>query len=378
MLRKIAFLFFLWTAAACIAACGRTSIAAQTPSGATTLKPASQSLLPNLLVEAEGGVVLRRIGWSGFLPVGFGTAVKPGDMLRVGAGGKATVFCGDEVLWEESPKSLPSDGIEHGVPCQSGRTPRPWPDVFALRGETDNQLPYIIYPRNSALLNERPRLRWHILKGAGSYTVSLTSDDGESRAAILTSGSSLDWPAEWPPLKPVASYVLIVEGGNRRSDEDNRNHAGLGFWLLSAGEAATVRDQEARIRSRPVDPAAADLLIAELYLEHGLRAEAVSLLEKQSTANGASAIWFELGQAFLESGLGLEARDAMERAATGSHTSRDSDLEAGSLVGLGLAARLLNEETSAQGYFESALALYRQIGDTESVDLVNTMLKNSP
>ena len=74
----------------------------------------SPPMLPNVLVKAEGDVWLRRSGWSDFLPVGFGAPVSPGDMLRVGEGSEAIVFCGDESTWSDGPASMKADGLEHG------------------------------------------------------------------------------------------------------------------------------------------------------------------------------------------------------------------------------------------------------------------------
>ena len=47
----------------------------------------------NLLVAVEGEVQLKRDGWSGYVPVGFGTIIQYDDLLQVD--GTATVVCGD-------------------------------------------------------------------------------------------------------------------------------------------------------------------------------------------------------------------------------------------------------------------------------------------
>ncbi len=131
-------------------ACGPTSAPAPTSIPAASPGPASPPSLPNLLVQAEGEVWLHRVGWNDFLSVGFGVAVEPGDLLRVAEGSTVAVFCGDEALWEASPKPLSADGAEHGIPCQAGRPPRPWSDVSALRGERNSHIPYVLYPRDEA------------------------------------------------------------------------------------------------------------------------------------------------------------------------------------------------------------------------------------
>ena len=340
------------------------------------VEPAGSPVLPNLLVEAQGEVWLRRVGWSEFLPAGFGIAVQPGDLLRVPGGSVASVFCGDETLWEVGPKALPDDGLEHTAPCQTGRPPRPWSDVAALRGEQGEQIPYVVLPRGTALLSDRPSLRWNALSGVDSYTVNLIGDDGQERPPVAASGGELAWPADWPPLEPRATYVLIVEGGGATSDEGNEQHAGLGFWLLDAADAEQVRELESRLRSQPLGPAAADLLVAELYLGHDLRAEAIQMLEGLTTSDGSASVWLALGKAYLEAGLTAEARGALDRAAAAASETGQQQVEAAARVGLGLAARLEDDAATAESHLQAARALYEQIGDQDGLAQVDQLLSD--
>ena len=378
---KIASLGLLLLLSGLVVACGATPTPASEPAapGMTEtipIEPAGSPVLPNLLVEAQGEVWLRRVGWSEFLPAGFGIAVQPGDLLRVPGGSVASVFCGDETLWEVGPKALPDDGLEHTAPCQTGRPPRPWSDVAALRGEQGEQIPYVVLPRGTALLSDRPSLRWNALSGVDSYTVNLIGDDGQERPPVAASGGELAWPADWPPLEPRATYVLIVEGGGATSDEGNEQHAGLGFWLLDAADAEQVRELESRLRSQPLDPAAADLLVAELYLGHDLRAEAIQMLEVLTTSDGSASVWLALGKAYLEAGLTAEARGALDRATATASETGQQQVEAAARVGLGLAARLEDDAATAESHLQAARALYEQIGDQDGLAQVDQLLSD--
>jgi hypothetical protein len=341
-----------------------------TPSTEGTAAP----VLPNLLVQAEGEVWLRRAGWIDFLPAGFGVAVGPGDLLRVAEGGSAAVFCGDESKWEMGPASLAADGLEHGVPCQAGRPPRPWADVAALRGEEDHLIPYVLRPRNTALLNTQPALSWHSLPDVNTYALTLISDDGQDRAPVQATGGELNWPEDWPPLESHATYVLVVEGDGRHSDETSASHAGLGFWLLPSEEAESVQALEARLRAQSLSPTAAGMLVAELYLDHGLRAEAAELLEALADDDGTPAVWLALGQVYLETGLAIEAQASFEQALKGAQMAGELEAEAASQVGLGLAARLLNDQEAAGEHLQAARALYEQIGHRDGLDQVDQLL----
>lgn len=380
-MRKRASLGLLLLLCGLVVACGGTPTPAPGPVApelvaTVPVEPGGPAVLPNLLVEIEGDVWLRRVGWSEFLPAGFGIAVQPGDLLRIPEGSVVSVFCGDETLWEAGPKTLPDDNLEHTAPCQTGRPPRPWSDVAALRGEQDAQIPHVVRPRNTALLSDRPQLLWHPLPGVDSYTVTLISDDGQDRPPVAASGGELEWPTDWLPLEPRATYVLVVEGDGVRSDEGNEAHAGLGFWLLSAADAEEVRTLESRLRAQPLSPTAADLLVAELYLGHDLRAEATQLLEALTTSDGAASVWLALGQATLEAGLTSEALAALEQAEAAAKVSGQQDIEAAARVGLGLVARLQDDGATAETHLQAARALYEQIGDRDGLEQVDRLLSD--
>ncbi len=373
-MRKMALtgLFLLVTCLA--AACGATPTPAHEAIATAPPRAGGPSLLPNLLVEAEGDVWLRRIGWNEFLPASFGTAVQPGDLLRVPEGSLASVFCGDETLWDAGPRTLPDDGLEHTAPCQTGRPPRPWSDVAALRGEQDDQIPYVVHPRNTALMSHRPRLRWHPLPGVDSYTVALISDDGRDRPPVEVGDDQAAWPVDWPPLEADATYVLVVEGGGARSDRGNEQHAGLGFWLLSDAEAEVVGALESRLRARPISSTATALLVAELYLSHELRAEATELLEDLATSSRAASVWLALGQTYLEAGLTSEAGSALDQAIAAAQGTGQQEIEAAARVGLALVARTQDDATTAEAHLSAARLLYEQIGDQDGLEQVDQLL----
>ena len=93
-----------------VVACGATPTPAPEPvapeptaSATAPAEPAGPAVLPNLLVETEGDVWLRRVGWSEFVQAGFGITGQPGDLLRLPEGSVASVLCGDVTLGEEGP-----------------------------------------------------------------------------------------------------------------------------------------------------------------------------------------------------------------------------------------------------------------------------------
>jgi hypothetical protein len=329
--------------------------------------------LPNLLVEVQGDVWLRRAGWGEFVPAGFGIAVFPGDLLRVDAGSVASVFCGDEASWEGGPEALSDDGMEHGIPCRAGRPPRPWTDVAALRAEGDGSHPYIVQPRNTALLNDRPQIRWHEIDTEATYIITIIAEDGKERSSFEATGGASDWPSDWPPLEVNATYLLRISPKGK-SSQDESTSAGQGFWLLDTDEAEEVREREGRLRAQSLPVTAIDLVVAELYLSHGMRSEAISLLEGVVRRDGTPAVYISLGCVYLEVGVALEAKESFDQALIAAQASGELEAEAEAHVGLGLSIRLLGDESDALQQFESARDLYEKIGARESVEEINQLL----
>jgi len=329
--------------------------------------------LPNLLVEVQGDVWLRRAGWGEFVPAGFGVAVFPGDLLRVDAGSVASVFCGDEASWEGGPEALSDDGMEHGIPCRAGRPPRPWTDVAALRAEGDGSHPYIVQPRNTALLNDRPQIRWHEIDTEATYVITIIAEDGKERSSLEAIGGASDWPSDWPPLEVNATYLLRISPKGK-SSQDESTSAGQGFWLLDIDEAEEVREQEGRLRAQSLPETAIDLVVAELYLNYGMRSEAISLLERLVHRDGTPAVYLSLGYVYLEVGVALEAKGSFDQALIAAQVSGELEAEAEAHVGLGLSIRLLGDESDALQQFESARELYEKIGARESVEEINQLL----
>lgn len=329
--------------------------------------------LPNLLVEVQGDVWLRRAGWGEFVPAGFGIAVFPGDLLRVDVGSVASLFCGDEASWGGGPETLGGDGMEHGIPCQAGRPPRPWTDVAALRAEGDGSLPYIVQPRNTALLNDRPQIHWHEIDTEATYIITIIAEDGEERPSFEATGGASDWPSDWPPLEVDATYLLRVSTKGKSHQEES-TPAGQGFWLLDTNESEEVQEQEERLRAQSLPATAIDLVVAELYLNHGMRSEAIGLLERVVQRDGTPAVYLSLSRVYLEVGVALEAKAFFDQALIAAQASGELEAEAEALVGLGLSIRLLGDDSDALQHFERAKELYEKIGAKESIEEINQLV----
>ncbi len=357
---------------ACVVTACSAKVETPTPSDADSEPSSAEALvLPNVLVEVDGSVALRRIGWSDFLPADFGTFLRPGDMLRVAQSGQAMVFCGDELSWDEGPKELLGDGQEHGVPCETGRPPRPWPDVAALRGVEDTKASYVIRPRNTALLNDRPFLVLHSGNDGGETlrVISILSDDSQEREPIESADESIPWPESWPAIKPGGTYVLLI--GDESADPGET--LGRGFWLIDAAQTEAVRSRAAKLKELGLSDAGLDLLLAELYRSYGLNAEAIQLLEPLTGIVPSPNIWLSLGRIYMETGLPQEAFLAYTEALELAELSGDL-LSAGEAhIGLALVARLQDDDAGFNTHVEAARELLEQVGSTELLQELERM-----
>jgi len=328
--------------------------------------------LPNLIIQVEGDAHIRRTGWSDFLPLAFGATVKPGDLIRV-ENGSLVIFCGAEDTLDDGPITLEASDQEQGIPCKTGLPPRPWEDVAHIRGAGDLDIPYIISPRNTALLSTTPTLRWNPVPGSDSYSVSIMDELGKPRPEIESSETEIDWPSEWQPLAQDSTYILQVKTGSVSSMDQNT--AGTGFWLLPSPEANQVAQHADRIRSLTIDESTTNFLIAKLYGNHGLYAEAVQLLEQTAAQRQEASIWLELSKAYLEMGLSDQAEETLEKALDLSQEKGQTDIEANALLGMGYTAQKSGDEAMAIDYWQQASTVFKEIGDMQSLALVNELLE---
>lgn len=309
-----------------------------------------------------------------FIPIGFGARLLADDLLNI-SGGSAAVFCGDESQWDASPKTLQS-GTNRSIPCLQGRTATPAPDIARLRtrGEPDDRpdnLPYVLSPRTGFVLSDRPTLRWHMVSGTTTVTITLESTDGLARAAKVVSGTELAYPDDWPPLqRNGADYRLLVQPTTGLSAIVSS--PGSGFTALDSERAARVQALAERLKTRVTNDAAQALLLAELYLHHDerypLRSEAAELLRNVPDGEKIRAIQQLLGEVYLQMGLFAEAQQSLEQALALATEAGEAEFEADALLHLGAAACLRSNQEEAIKHWQTAQAKYAALALTAKAE----------
>jgi tetratricopeptide (TPR) repeat protein len=144
--------------------------------------------------------------------------------------------------------------------------------------------------------------------------------------------------------------------------------------MLPDKEVGGVRQQEKHLQATNLGSQAKDLLTAELYMRHKLRLEAAQLYQSLADSSGSPAIWLALGRAYLEMGIPEQAHLAFAQALAFAQDTGEREVEAATLVGSGLASRLLNDDAAAEEALQGAKNVYTQIGDRQGVEEAERLL----
>jgi hypothetical protein len=326
----------------------------------------------NLLVATEGEVLLKRAKWSDYHPTAFGAALERGDLLRLADGAQAKVLCDNLTLWPV-PGGAPS-GVNSGCP----QPPEPGlmragVKMGSTRG-VDPWVPYVISPRATTLLNDKPVLRWNDT-GADSYTVQVRGGDLNWLQEDVTQ-TELVYPRE-PVLEPGTFYLLVVEDSEGKSSQDE-GLRGLGFSLLEEAEAERIHADENRIAELGLSSEAEAFAIAQLYAGNGLIAEAIDILEGLvEEGSQQAAVHQALADLYASIGLNLQAEPRYLEAIQMAEAEGNVESQAAIKASLGEVYVKLNNMDEAVSWLTEAGSGYEMLGDTGRADEIAEYLEDS-
>jgi hypothetical protein len=312
----------------------------------------------HLVVAVEGGLSVKRLGWSDYAPALFGMALRNGDLLRLDSGAQATVACADLTIAKAT-------GGVASVPCKVKKPLLVYGGglIVPTRAEPPAGIPMVLSPRKTKVLDAHPTLRWSAVAGA-SYNVSVRGS-GLNWSATVAGKSELVYPNDAPALAPGGSYKVVVQGGGRSSDEETE--AGLGFTVLKADEAQVVRDAEARVRGLGLGDSATRLLIANLYASQGLNAEAIAALEGLTATGMEPAPMRMLGDLYVRVSLNRPAEQAYLQALDLSQKINDIEGQAAAQSALGSIYESFGNKPEAVQRTQKAIEWYQKLGDSKTV-----------
>ena len=348
---------------ATILGCGSPS---STPAAFTPRQAANNTVHASILVGPDDVAYIKREGWAEYQSIGFGTLIYATDLIKTK--GKITLLCADLQTVMQF-----SDSGRNPCPLPAGESFLSYDQMHfssASRGAPQPDTPYVVYPRNTTILESRPIFQWHYT-GAASYAAELW----EGAAMIWNQdnivGTTSEYPVDAPRLETGRDYLLIITDNDTSKASTSDPNKGLGFQLAGEIQRSDIEKETQSILNLPdLDPLAQKLVLAMYYDQlningRGLWGEANRLFaEVTATQVNAPAVHLRSGNVLTKMKLWTEALKEYETALNEAQKINDVESEADANAGLW-------HITGDQAQFDQAILLYETIGAQDKVDAMN-------
>jgi hypothetical protein len=242
------------------------------------------------------------------------------------------------------------------------------------RAPFDTSLPYVLTPRNTALVGtDGLTLRWHPVDGASSYTVAIKGRNVDWQVQVTGTEVVFD---ELASVEPNYRYTIVITTDTGISSEVGEP---VGFALLPEAEQERINAQVDAIKAVSLDPDEEALAIALAYFgfEHSdpdwhsyaLNQAAIEVLATRiQVCTKDSRVYLLQADAYLRIGLPLLARERYEEALTYAQAAGQPEFQAESHWGLADVAEGQTEYEEAITHLQAAQVLYQDLGELELVE----------
>ncbi len=241
----------------------------------------------------------------------------------------------------------------------------------------------LLSPRNTALLEGRPLLRWTRIATASDYVIELLGQRGafvaRLRAADVDCGHDAEgwgetdvcaaaYPAALPELAPGKSYFLSI--GARESIASPLDKPTFGELVrrLPTEQAAAVAAAAEKVQALPLVAAAHWLILAGLFADYELLTDAVVAYRHVLDLEPTAEVRVSLGDAYLRTGLGFLAEHSYRAA---GEASSEPAVAAAVAFGLGHSHVLAGRYAEAIEHFRHAGELYQRLGFEEEATVAS-------
>ncbi|MEQ8970743.1 MAG: tetratricopeptide repeat protein [Coleofasciculus sp. C1-SOL-03] len=315
------------------------------------------------ILQITGDVQIQRSGRR--IEPQIGTDIYPEDQLFIANASEVILQCADlssQTLSPGNNRLNPCPAATEQTECSPGTYKCPHRGDIAW----NNRIPYIITPRRTAILTDKPLLRWNGIPEAHHYTVTLEGDGIEWTTQVRD--TQITYPGE-PPLQPGGDYMLIIEADTGESSLDEPPlPGGLNFSRLDEQQAQQIQTQANRITQQPWNQTAKALALATLYSKHSLHTKAIATLDSL-IADGveSAAIYRKIGDRyFYHLILPAQAKPYYTKAIELSHTN-DIEEKTHAQYHLGRIETALGNPNQAKHWFSLALQGYQTLGYSEQI-----------
>ena len=276
----------------------------------STSEPAQEQGL-NFISEIKGNVEVKYNGNSEYEKLYPHSTLNYSDKLRLPKNASVKVLCNNLSLGKfDSQGEFP---VSKGCPS----TEKP---VFRRDTLTDNtrapnnpnnpNIPYLISPRNTAILNGKPTLRWNPVSGASSYQVQVYSFGEEfnwtskvNEPMVVYSGNQ--------PIQP-GIYKVNITASNDASTEDDDS---VFFFVADEKVISQVNGYVEQLEQMSLNNVSETLALAHLYRNDDFNAKAIELLERLvKDGNQTTAVYQLLGSTYQKIGLNDLAKERYLKA----------------------------------------------------------------
>ncbi len=240
------------------------------------------------------------------------------------------------------------------------------------RGPLDSLIPYIISPRRTLLLNDRPKLRWNQVPGVNNYTVGVVKGDRVIWETKVN-GNEVVYPGT-PQLEPGVEYLLVVKAESGSTSEEEKLPA-KGFRMLPTTEKQLVKLAIEQVNNQKIGDRTKTLQRAYFYIGADLKSEAVETLEALVATGIQEALAYrKLGELYWQEGVTLLAESNYLKAHELASAARDVGEEAQLEEALGDLYLAIGEKQEALRWLTQAIESHKTLGNTQRVKELETQI----
>ena len=268
----------------------------------------SQNAPVHAILEVKGKVVVNNKNWKKPQTAFVGLSLNSDDTLDIPARASVKIYCSDLSIWIVKPgKYKVSQGCPSGktvirLPNSNNRTLRPISKTEAALAK----LPYVITPRETDIISDRPQISWNSVPGVANYTVKIDGINWEKKTdktEIIYDGDR--------PLQPETRYWVTVTTDQGLSSQQDTE---VGFNVSDEQTKKTVLNAVEKIEKQPLSLTERGLVLAYLYRSYELYGDAINILEDLvNQGNKEITVYQLLGDTYLEVGLPQLAKNTYQK-----------------------------------------------------------------
>jgi hypothetical protein len=268
----------------------------------------SQNVSVHAILEVKGKVVVNNKNWKKPQTAFVGLSLNSDNTLDIPARASVKIYCSDLSIWIVKPgKYKVSQGCPTGktvilLPNSNNGTLRPIGKTEAALAK----LPYVITPRETDIISDRPQIRWNAVPGVVNYTVKIDGINWKKKTdktEIIYDGDR--------PLQPETRYWVTVTTDQGLSSQQDTE---VGFNVSDQQTKKTILDAVEKIQKQPLSPTEQGLVLAYLYRSYELYGDAINVLEDLvNQGNKEISVYQLLGDTYLEVGLPQLAKNTYQK-----------------------------------------------------------------